>query len=108
MIKKNLLLIVLCALLFSLLYVNNNKNIIYSRLGDYYFKNNNMEKAQECFEKAFAMGINDTKQRDLYVNSIKNLLNLYSFLLMTEQNLKQSIFYTILSGKFIKSTLKII
>ena len=72
MIKKNLLLIFLCALFFGLLYINNHKDIIFSGLGDYYFKNNNMEKAQEYFEKAFALGINDTKQRDLYVNSIIN------------------------------------
>ena len=36
------------------------------------FEQNDMAKAQQYFEKAFALGINDTKQRDLYVSSIIN------------------------------------
>ena len=72
MIRKNLFLLCLLGLLCSILYVNNHKDIISSKLGDYYFKQNDMAKAQQYFEKAFALGINDTKQRDLYVSSIIN------------------------------------
>ena len=72
MTRKALLLAVLCILLFGIWYYNTRQDAIFSYLGNYYFKKNDMEKAQLYFEKAFELGIDNPEQRDLYVNSIIN------------------------------------
>ena len=72
MTRKSFLIVLLCFLLCLLWYKNTHQAEIASYLGDYYFRKNNMQKAQTYFEKAFELGLNDPKQRDLYVNSIIN------------------------------------
>ncbi len=53
-------------------YTQNNLDVIYSNVGNYYFKKNNISKAQEYYEKAFELGLEDSKQRNIYINSIIN------------------------------------
>lgn len=53
-------------------YVNNHLDIIYGVQADYYFKKNNIKMAQEFYEKAFEQGLEKTKQREIYINSIIN------------------------------------
>ena len=72
MTKKAILFVLLFLSLGLLWYKNTHQAEIASYLGDYYFKKNDMLKAQQFYEKAFELGANDTKQRDLYVNSIIN------------------------------------
>ena len=72
MTKKVILFVLLFLSLGLLWYKNTHQAEIASYLGDYYFKKNDMLKAQQFYEKAFELGANDTKQRDLYVNSIIN------------------------------------
>ena len=42
------------------------------QLGNRYYKQNNIKKAQEFYEKSFALGNKDTGVREIYVNSIIN------------------------------------
>lgn len=42
------------------------------QLGNRYYKQNNIRKAQEFYEKSFALGNKDTGIREIYVNSIIN------------------------------------
>ena len=62
-------------LLFGLaaaFYFNGNADVIYAQLGNRYYKQNNIKKAQEFYEKSFALGNKDTNIREIYVNSIIN------------------------------------
>ena len=51
-------------------YISNNLDEIYSLQGDFYFKKNEISKAQEAYERAFELGFDKLKQREIYVNSI--------------------------------------
>ena len=51
-------------------YICNNLDEIYSLQGDFYFKKNEISKAQEAYERAFELGFDKLKQREIYVNSI--------------------------------------
>lgn len=53
-------------------YINNHLVDIMAIRADYYFKKNDIENAQKYFEKAFELGLDKTKQRDIYANSIIN------------------------------------
>ena len=57
-----------------MLYCYGTKHLdeIYAKCADYYFKKNNIEKAQSYYEKAFGLGFDALKQRERYVNSIIN------------------------------------
>ncbi len=72
---KNLRLLFYFALFLALcfaLYFNKNSAFVYSKMGDFYYKNNQIEKAQAYYEKSFLLGNQDSKQREIYVNSIIN------------------------------------
>ena len=58
--------------LFLTFYFSNNSDKIYIKIGNYYHKNNNIEKAQMFYEKAFEHGSRDSKLRENYVNSLIN------------------------------------
>ena len=62
----------LTALLGGVLYYNTHLENIAALQADYYFKKNDMTKAQTYYERAFQAGLTDSKARDLYVNSIIN------------------------------------
>lgn len=66
------LLFLLLATVIGYSSVSNNLDKIMAFRADYYFKKNNIEKAQEYYEKAFALGLNDLSKKDIYVNSIIN------------------------------------
>ena len=53
-------------------YFNQNSAKVYSMLGDFYYRNNEISKAQVYYEKSFALGNQDSKLRESYVNSIIN------------------------------------
>ncbi len=72
MTKRLVLLLVLLVTALSTWYTNSNMDKILASRAENYFKENNMPKVQECLEKAFKLGLTDTKYRDLYVNSIIN------------------------------------
>ncbi len=65
-----LALVVIVAL--GLNYTNSHLDDIMAARADYYFKKNDIENAQKYLEKAFELGLNKTKSRDIYVNSIIN------------------------------------
>ena len=67
-----ILLLLLSISLLGYNYIDNHYGELMSFLADYHFKHNNISKAQEYYEKAFELGINNYKQRDTYVNSIIN------------------------------------
>ena len=58
--------------LFGYQYYNNNIDKFLCAKADKYYKNNNIKKAQEFYEKAFQKGLIDSKKREIYVNSIIN------------------------------------
>ena len=62
----------LAAGLAAAFYFNSNADAIYAQLGNRYYKQNNIKKAQEFYEKSFALGNKDTGVREIYVNSIIN------------------------------------
>ena len=64
----SLLIVALC----GAFYFKNNADSIYAGLGDYYYKQNNIKKAQEYYEHSFSLGNQNSKQREAYVNSIIN------------------------------------
>lgn len=66
------LFILICFTLLGFNYVNNNLADIYGARADYYFKKNNIAKAQEYYEKSFDLGADNLKRRNIYVNSIIN------------------------------------
>ena len=72
---KNLRLLFYFALFLALcfaLYFNKNSAFVYVKIGDFYYKNNQIEKAQAYYEKSFLLGNKDSRQREIYVNSIIN------------------------------------
>jgi hypothetical protein len=62
----------LCCFLFVFLCVRNSYDEILGMVADYYFKNNNIELAQKYYEASFEKGANNTRRREIYVNSIIN------------------------------------
>lgn len=60
----------LCCALIGSLYFKNNADSIYAHIADNYYKKNQIQKAQEYYEKSFALGNKNAKQREAYVNSI--------------------------------------
>lgn len=74
--KKNksswILTFVLFFLLLCILLYNSNGDKILALKANYYFKNNNLELAQKYYEKAFELGYDDSKDRDIYINTIIN------------------------------------
>lgn len=54
------------------LYLRFNIADVCAGIGNYYYKNNNIEKAQVFYEKAFSYGYADSETREAYVNSIIN------------------------------------
>ena len=70
-IKTTIYIVTLICLCF-ILFIKTHAEIIYTNLGDFYYKRNNVEKAVLYFEKALDRGAADTKLRETYVNSIIN------------------------------------
>lgn len=66
------LLLFLFLFLCGYKYLSSNINFVYATLANHYFKKNEISKSQEYFEKAFDAGCEDSKSRDIYVNSIIN------------------------------------
>ena len=69
--RKGFLTLVLFVVVLALIVNLNLENIMASR-ADYYFKHNDIQKAQKYMEKAFDLGLKDIQKRDMYVNSIIN------------------------------------
>ena len=63
-----ILIFVLCAAI----YFKYNTEQIFISIGNYYYKQNNIAKAQMYYEKSFDLGCNDENLREIYVNSIIN------------------------------------
>ena len=59
-------------LLIVALYFHANTANIYAEIGNYYYKHNNVAKAQAYYEKSFSLGNTDSDLREVYVNSIIN------------------------------------
>ena len=59
-------------LLIGALYFHANTANIYAEIGNYYYKHNNVAKAQTYYEKSFSLGNTDSDLREVYVNSIIN------------------------------------
>ena len=53
-------------------YFHNNADYIYAQIGNWYYKHNEISKAQHFYEKSFLLGNNDSSTREIYVNSIIN------------------------------------
>ncbi len=66
------LISLICLSLALLSCLMTNMHNIYAKQADYYFKNNNIKKAQILYEKAFELGLNDTEHRNFYINTIIN------------------------------------
>lgn len=66
------LLILILIFFCTFNYICNNLAEITASRAEYYYKKNNIEKAQSYFEKAFNLGLNNSAQREIYVNSIIN------------------------------------
>ena len=62
----------LITLLISAVYFRANTASVYSNLGNFYYKRNDINKAQMFYEKSFANGNTDFKTRELFVNSLIN------------------------------------
>lgn len=58
--------------LLGALYFHFHADYIYAQLGNWYFKHNEISRAQAFYEKAFRLGYNDSAAREIYVNSIIN------------------------------------
>lgn len=54
------------------LVFRNHATQIYENLGNYYYKKNDTQKAQEFYERAFLLGNESSSLRNNYVNSIIN------------------------------------
>lgn len=63
---------ILLMVLAGAIYFRTNTDVIYAKLGDYYFAHNNVAKAQKFYEKSFDLGNTDAELREVYVNSIIN------------------------------------
>lgn len=62
----------LCFVLVVFLFVKSNLGSIYEFMANRAYKSNNIPKSQEYYEKAFGLGLDNLKSRDIYVNSIIN------------------------------------
>lgn len=60
----------LILLLAGALYFRSNSASVYSFVGDYFYKTNNVPKALEFYEKSFSAGNNHPEKREVYVNSL--------------------------------------
>lgn len=69
---KIVVYIIILVFLLFILYIKYHAEYFYVGLGNHYYKHNNINRAIENYEKAFKLGINDSKLRDVYVNSIIN------------------------------------
>ena len=64
---------IFCILLLVIFaYFNLNKADVYAKLGKFYAKQNNYTQAQNYYEKSYALGNNDVKFREYYVNLLIN------------------------------------
>lgn len=54
------------------IYFYINSSLVYAFAGNFYYKNNNIPKAQYFYEKSFFLGNTDSATREIYVNSIIN------------------------------------
>ncbi len=63
---------VLCFVLCGYLYIGSNPNKVSIFMADYYFKQNNIAKAEEMYEQAFENGYTKSEDRYKYVNLIMN------------------------------------
>lgn len=69
--KNRIIIYSLLLILLTLsLYIRNNSGAIFAGIGNYYYKHNNIAKAQDFYEKSFERG--EKSARDIYVNSIIN------------------------------------
>lgn len=62
----------LTVLLAGALFFRFNADGIYAGLGNYYYKHNDINKAQAFFEKSFVLGNTNPAQREIYVKSMIN------------------------------------
>lgn len=71
--NKRLLALSIIILIFScIVAVNDNLDKIFETIAYRNFKKNNIATAQKYYEKAFELGLNSEKSRDIYINSIIN------------------------------------
>ena len=71
--KRTLLFATFGLLIISVVYFfTQNLDKIYVLKANLAFKKNNIELAQYYFEKAFKLGLKDSKQRNIYLNTIIN------------------------------------
>lgn len=63
---------ILLIFLSGSLYFYTNSDYIYAQVGNWYYKQNEITKAQYFYEKSFQEGNQDTTIRENYVNSIIN------------------------------------
>lgn len=63
---------ILITILLGALYFHANTADIYARFGNYYYKHNNITKAQIYYEKSFLLGNSDADLREIYVNTLIN------------------------------------
>ena len=71
--KRVLILLVILILTLFVLYIfKSYKGDIFTFVAYHYFKRNDMAKAQIYYEQAFNLGVQSSKHRDFYVNSILN------------------------------------
>ena len=66
--KNRIIIYSLLLILLTLsLYIRNNSGAIFAGIGNYYYKHNNVAKAQDFYEKSFERG--EKSARDIYVNN---------------------------------------
>lgn len=70
--ERVLLYTVLALSLVLGIFIHKNADLIFVQLGNFYYKQNNIEKAQNFYEKAFSLGNKNSDVREIYVNSIIN------------------------------------
>ena len=67
---KSFFYIFLIILLLLALYFQYNAGDIYAKIGNFYYKRNNIVQAQNFYEKSFKLGNNDADTREVYINTI--------------------------------------
>ena len=70
--KHLTLILVLATALCGVGYYSSHQENIFATRAGYYYKKNDMTRAQMYYEKAFDAGFIGSKERDLYVNSLIN------------------------------------
>lgn len=70
--KSFYIIVCFCLALLMLFVGKSNLNFIWVAKANQYFKANNISMAQKYYEKAFDAGYNDSKSRDIYINTIIN------------------------------------